>query len=159
MMSYPEASGLIKDLQHLFNEHRRLIIGGKDKLFIKQCCYSLLKKDDDLIDFPPPFFVEGEIDIYFPKVAQLSRYQFDVVNLPEHFQGEDIPFVFYETEFLEVTGEKFLPKLFSGPYKNIILSFPSPTLEAMQKALSGWKDWEQAGFRALFFSPDQLKPI
>lgn len=157
--SYPQASALIKELKHMFNEHHRLIIGGKDKLFIKQCCYSLLKTDDDLIDFPPPFFVEGEIDIYFLKVAQLSRYQFDVVNLPEHFQGEDIPFVFYETEFLEITGEKFLPKLFSGPYKNIILSFPSPTLEAMQKALSGWKDWEQAGFKALFLSPYQLKPI
>ena len=73
MMSHPQAPGLIENLQHLFSEHRRLLIGGKDKLFIKQCCYSLLKASDHLTDFPPPFFVEGEIEIYFPEVAQLFK--------------------------------------------------------------------------------------
>ncbi len=160
MMSYPKATGLIKDLQHLFNEHHRLLIGGGDKLLIKRCCYSLLKADDFLADFPPPFFVEAEIEICFPKVAQLSKEQFDMVNLPEHFRDEDIPFLFYETEFSEIdSDEKSLSKLFSGHYKNIILYIPYPSLELMQKALSERQDWYQAGFKAIFLSQRQWVSI
>src|SRR4030043_782961 len=61
VMLHPKAPGLVGELQHLFNEQRCLLIGGKEKLFIKQCCYSLLKGRETLTDFPPAFFVEGEI--------------------------------------------------------------------------------------------------
>jgi hypothetical protein len=38
MMSHPKASDLIENLQRLFSEHRRLLIGGKDRLFVVIHC-------------------------------------------------------------------------------------------------------------------------
>lgn len=160
MMSHPKAPGLVGELQHLFNEQRCLLIGGKEKLFIKQCCYSLLKGSETLTDFPPAFFVEGEIEIYFPEVAQLSKERFDLVNFHNHFKDRPIPFVFYEAELPETTSdEKSLSKFLSGVYKNIILFFPFHSLEAIKKALSVHQDWHRAGFKAIFFDQYQWKSI
>ena len=160
MMSHPKVPGLIEDLQRLFSEHRRLLMGGKEKLLVKQCCYSLLKENETPAHFPPPFFIEKEIEIYFPKVAQLSAYQFDLVNLLKQFKEMPIPFLFYESEFSEITSdEKNLSELLSGVYNNIILYFPFPSLGGMKKALSVRQDWHRAGFKALFFSPYQLESI
>jgi len=160
MISHPKAPGLVGELQHLFNEQRCLLIGGKEKLFIKQCCYSLLKGSETLTDFPPAFFVEGEIEIYFPEVAQLSKERFDLVNFHNHFKDGPIPFVFYEAELPETTSdEKYLSKFLSGVYKNIILFFPFHSLEAIKKALSVHQDWHRAGFKAIFFDHYQWKSI
>jgi CheY-like chemotaxis protein len=160
MMSHPKASDLIENLQRLFSEHRRLLIGGKDRLFVKQCCYSLLKANDHLTSFPPPFFVEGEIEIYFPGVAQLFKHQFNHTNFLECFKEEHSSFVFYEAELPETTSdEKYLSKFLSGVYKNIILFFPFHSLEAIKKALSVYQDWHRAGFKAIFFDQYQWKSI
>jgi CheY-like chemotaxis protein len=160
MISYPQVSGWVEDLQHLFSQHHRLLIGGRDKLFVKQCCYSLLKENDTLTDFPPAIFIESKIEIYFSKVAQLSAYPFDIINLLEQFKEAPIPFIFYETKFPEITpDEQNLSKISSGICKNIIWYFPFESLEGMKKALSVRQEWHQAGFKALFFSPDQLQSI
>lgn len=160
MMSHPKAPGLVGELQHLFNEQRCLLIGGKEKLFIKQCCYSLLKGSETFTGFPPAFFVEGKIEIYFPEVAQLSKERFDLVNFHNHFKDGPIPFVFYEAELPETTSdEKYLSKFLSGVYKNIILFFPFRSLEAIKKAFSAHQDWHRAGFKAIFFDQYQWKSI
>ena len=57
MMSHPKVPGLIEDLQHLFREHHRLLIGGRETLFVKQCCYSLLKENETPAHFPPHFLL------------------------------------------------------------------------------------------------------
>jgi DNA-binding response OmpR family regulator len=160
MMSHPKVPGLIEDLQHLFSEHHRLLMGGREKLFVKQCCYSLLKENETPASFPPPFFIEKEIEIYFPKAAQLSAYQFDLVNLLKQFKEMPIPFLFYESECSEMTlDEKNLSTILSGAYNHIILYFPFTSLGGMKKALSVRHDWHRAGFKALFFSPYQLESI
>jgi hypothetical protein len=160
MISYPQVSGWVEDLQHLSSQHHRLLIGGRDKLFVKQCCYSLLKENDTLTDFPPPIFIESKIEIYFSKVAQLSAYPFDMINLLEQLEVVPIPFIFYETKFPEITpDEQNLSKISSDICKNIIFYFPFESLEGMKKALSVRPEWHQAGFKALFFSPDQLQSI
>jgi len=160
VISYPRIAGRVEDLQHLFSQHHRLLIGGKDKLFVKQCCYSLLKENDTLIDFPPPIFIENKIEIYFSKVAQLSAYPFDIINLLEQFKVVPIPFIFYEAKFPEITpDEQNLSKISSGICKNFILYFPFESLEGMKKALETRQGWHQAGFKALFFSRDQLQSI
>lgn len=158
--SHPKVPGLIKDLQHLFNEHHCLLMGGGERLFVKQCCYSMLMENETPSNFPPPFFIEKEIEIFFPKAVQLSAYQFDLVNLLKQFKERPIPFLFYESEFSEITlDEKNLSKILSGAYNHIILYFPFTSLGGMKKALSGRHDWHRAGFKALFFSPYQLESI
>jgi hypothetical protein len=161
MLSHPRAMASIEDLKHLFNKHPRLLIGGKDRLFVKQCCYLLLKESDRyLTDFPPPFFIESEIEMYFSEAAQLSAYQFDLANLLEQFKGTPIPFVFYETEFPGITSdEQNLSRISSGICKSIILYFPFQSPEEMKKALSAREDWRQIGFKAIFFSPHQWKSV
>jgi hypothetical protein len=127
---------------------------------LKQCCYSLLKENDTLTDCPPPIFIESKIEIYFSKVAQLSAYPFDIINLLEQFKGVPILFIFYETKCPEITPDEHnLPKISSSISKNIILYFPFESLEGMKKALSVRQEGHRAGFKALFFSPDQLESI
>ncbi len=161
MLSHPQAMASIEDLKHLFNKHPRLLIGGKDRLFVKQCCYLLLKESDrSLRDFPPPFFIESKIEMYFSEAAQLSAYQFDLANLLEPFKGTPIPFVFYETEFAGITSdEQNLSRISSGFCKSIILYSPFQSPEEMKKALSAREDWHQIGFKAIFFSHNQLESV
>ncbi len=160
MISHPKVPGLVEDLQHLFSEHHRLLMGGREKLLVKQCCYSLLKENEPPANFPPPFFIEKEIEIYFPKAAQLSAYPFDLVHLLKQFNEMPLPFLFYESEFSEmILDEKNLSKILSGAYHPIILYFPFTSLGGMKKALSVRHDWHRAGFKALFFSPYQLESI
>jgi len=155
----PQATASIEDLKHLFNKNHRLLIGGKERLFIKQCCYLLLE-ENDLGDFPPPFFIEREIEAYLPTAAQLSAHQIEIMNFLEPFRGMHIPFVFYETESFEIgSDEKNLSRIFSDVCKNIILYSPFESLEGMKKALSVHQDWREKGLKAIFLSPHQLKLI
>jgi len=160
-LSHPQAMASMEDLKHLFNKHPRLLIGGKDGLFVKQCCYLLLKESDrSLTDFPPPFFIESKIEMYFSEAAQLSAYQFDLANLLDQFKGTPIPFVFYETEFPRITSdEQNLSRISSGICKSIILYSPFQSSEEMKKALSALEEWHQIGFKAIFFSPHQWKSV
>jgi CheY-like chemotaxis protein len=159
--SNPRGPALIQELQHLFDRHHRLLIGGKDRLFVKQCCYLLLKESDQYsTDFPPPFFIEHEIETYFPKAAQLSTYQIEVMDFLKPFKGISTPFVFYEAESSEIgSNEKNLSKISSDICKNIILSIPFQSAEEMEKAFSVSEDWRKEGFKAIFLSPHQLKLI
>jgi len=161
MLSHPQAVALIGDLQPLFNKHHRLLIGGKERLFVKQCCYLLLKENGHpLSDFPPSFFIESKMEMYFPKVAQLSVDQFKLTNLLEQFKGTPIPSVFYETESSGITSdEKNLFNILSGIFKNIILYLPFDSFEAMEKTLSLPQGGYQAGFKAIFFDQYQWKSI
>jgi hypothetical protein len=61
----------------------------------------LLLKDNDPADFPP-FFIEREIEIYFPEAAQLCHDQHHVLSFIKQFKETPISFLFYETEF-EIT--------------------------------------------------------
>jgi len=159
-MSHPRVPGLIEDLQHLFREHHRLLLGSKETLFAKQCCYSLLKANETPANFPPPFFIEKEIEIYFPKAAQLSGVQFDLVHHFKQFKEMPIPFLFYETECSELTvEERNLSEIQSSPFNHIILYLPFTSAEGMKKALSACHDWHRAGFKALFLSPYQVETI
>jgi CheY-like chemotaxis protein len=147
--SHPQIPSLIKDLQQLFHKHRHLLIGSKDRLFVKQCCYALLMAEDLFTEFPPPIFVEGEIDIYFPGAAQLTKR-----NGLEIFRTTSIPFLFCEIEFEKTPGD-----LFSGNCQHTIFYHPFSTIETMKEALSTRQDWRQAGFKTLFFEPYQWKMI
>jgi len=110
--------------------------------------------------FPPPFFIEKEIEIYFPNAAQLSAVQFDPVHLLKQFKEMPIPFLFYETECSELTvEERNLSEIQSSPFNHIILYLPFTSPEGMKKALSACHDWHRAGFKALFLSPYQVETI
>jgi hypothetical protein len=157
--SHPQAPRLIEDLQKLFSQHHYLLIGGKERLLAKQCCYSLLK-DNDPADFPPPFFIEREIDIYFPEAAQLCHDQHHVVSFIKQFKETPISFLFYETEFPEIASdEKNIQNILPGIFKNIILYAPFPSIETMKGFLSVRQDWHQTGFKAIFFSHHQLESV
>lgn len=160
MLSYPEISRLMKDLQDLLSMNRCVLIGGRDKLFVKQCCYSLLKEGDHLSDFPPPFFVERQIETYFPKAAQLSVRQCNSIDFLNQFRETPMPFLFYEAELPEITSDEAnLSKISSSKCRNIILYCPFHSFEEMKEALSIRQDWHQEAFKAVFFSPDGLKSI
>jgi len=147
--SHPRIPSLIKDLQQLFHKHRHLLIGSKDRLFVKQCSYALLMAEDLFAEFPPPIFVEEEIDIYFPGAAQLTKHHF-----LEIFRTTSIPFLFCEVEF-----GKPLDEIFSGGFQQTICYHPFSTIETMKEALSVHQDWHRAGFKAIFFSQYQWKYI
>lgn len=143
--SHPQIPALIKDLQQLLHKHRYLLIGGKERLFVKQCCYALLLAEDLFAEFPSPIFVEEEIDIYFPRTAQLTKR-----NGLKIFRTTAIPFLFCEIEFEKTPGD-----LLSDNYQHTIFYHPFSTIETMKEALSTRQALPQAGFKAIFFEPYQ----
>ena len=160
LLSYPQATASIDDLQNLFERHPRLLLGGPDPLFIKQCCYIALTDEKKMPVFPPTLFFEDERNIYYPNVAQVSKEQFSRVNLFKFFPGEmDFP-IFYESEWGDGNSdEKLHSKILTQTVPNFILCLPFPSAETMEKALSERQDWQRAGFKALFLGPDEWKLI
>lgn len=158
--SHPLAPRLIAETKSIFEEHRRLVVGGPDKFFIKQICYSLLMEYVHPVDFPPVFFLEHKADIYLPKAAQLSSPQWDLEIFFKSVGEEVRPFVFYEAGSGEGESAKAcLSGFLSGRLDNVILCLPSPSTKAMREALTGYIDRPQRGFRAVFMDAARLKPI
>ncbi len=153
---HPQATSLIKKFECALSEHKRLLIGGKDCLFIKKCCYCLIKKNKELSYFPPPLFIETQIETYFPKVAQLSRNQCNILASLQSFKGMEIPFLLCEAETAPTSGEKYLSHIFFN-CKNLVLCFPFSSFEEMESAFSATEDWHQAGFKNIFLSPYEIK--
>jgi CheY-like chemotaxis protein len=158
--SYPHAPGLIRDFQELFSAHPRLLLGAEDLHLLKQCCYLLLHEELVLTPFPPPVFVEREIEIYFPGVAQLSKRQPGMPEILDSLPGESVPLLFCETGFSGGSlDDKFCSKVASGSYKGVILHLPLPSPGAMKTALSPGPDWGQKGFRAFFLCRNRWESV
>ncbi len=156
-MEHPQAPGLIEDLRRLFAENGRLLLGGGEKLFIKQCFSSMIDAKDFLPGIPPAFLIEGEVEMYFPKVAQLGNDEMDLIHFLDRFPRSSTPWIFYEPNSQKILNdEKTLSKIFSAVDTNILLYFPFSSLEEMHAAFGKRKDWLQAGFKAVFYQPYQL---
>ena len=111
-------------------------------------------------DFPPLFFLEGESDVYLPKAAQLSALEWDPAALLKSLGEEVSAFVFYEAGSRKAEPvEACLLGFLSGRVNNVILSLPATTVEAMRRALKGYADRPERGFRAVFIEADSLTPV
>ncbi len=158
--SHPLAPRLRSDLKGIFEEHRRLVVSGPDKFFIKEICYSLLTEYFHPADFPPIFFLESEPDIFFPQTVQLSGLEWDLGIFLEIIGEEVRPFVFCEAGSQKAESiSRGLSEFSSGRLNNVILCLPSPSAEAMREILSGYLDQPGKGFRAVFMETGQLKII
>lgn len=158
--SHPQAASLMTEIKRLFEDNSRLVIGGPDRTFIKQLCYNLLAGHLEAADFPPVFFLESKPDIYLPKAAQLSAFEWDPVALLRSLGEEVAPFIFYEAGSRKAEPvEACLLGFLSGRVKNVILSLPATSAEVMRKALKGYTDRPQRGFRAVFIEADSLTSI
>jgi CheY-like chemotaxis protein len=158
--SHPPAPRLISEIKSIFEEHRRLVVGGPDKLFIKQCCYSLLMSYSRPGNFPHVFFLESEASIYLPQAAQLSGLGWDPGSFLKIIGEELRPFVFYEAVSQKAESiERCLSGFSSGHLRNVILRLPSLSAEAMQKVLSGYVGQPKKSFSAVFIEAAQLKSV
>jgi len=158
--SHPLTPRLLAEIKGFFEEHRRLVVGGPDKLFIKQICYSLLMKYVQPAGFPPVFFLESEVDIHLPEAAQLSGLEWDLGMLLKSLGEEAAPFVFCEAGSREAESvDACLSGFLSGRLKNVILCLPSASAQAMRKALTGDTDRPPKGFRAVFIDASGLTPL
>ncbi len=158
--AYPQASRLKTETKGIFEENRRLVVGGPDRIFIKQVCYSLLMEYIHPDGFPPVFFIESNADMYLPKAAQLSALEWDLGKFLKSIGEEVAPFVFYEADSHEGESvERYLWKFLSGRLNNVILGFPSNSAKAMHDVFSGYIDRPGKGFRAVFIDASRLKSV
>lgn len=156
-LAQPQTLDQVRDLQQLFQEHRRLLMGGPEPLWIKQYCYSLLKLKGDFAKFPPAFFVEEEMKMYFPEVTQLSNYHFHLSHFLDHFKGPCAPFVFYEAPVAEILPD-LLP-LLKGSYTNFILTLPFPSSQSMAQSLAACPGGIEGKSKAVFLHGNQLTVV
>ncbi len=157
MKEHPQAPGLIGDLQRLLSQSSRLIIGGREKLFIQKCLSAMIDDKGFFSELSPAFFVEGEAEMYFANAAQLCKSGINLPDLLDAFPNAPNAWVFYECESPgTLDTEEALAKLFSCIHQTIFLYVPFPSVEAMRQALSPRKDWQEAGFKAAFFQPYQF---
>lgn len=152
---YPLSPNLLGCLQNLLHENGALLIGGKNRLMVKKYCYSLFKMEGFPNRFPPSLFVEDEIEMYFPEVAQVVDYQLNLPAYLDCFGAGPAPFAFYEASTPELSREA--AKIISGIYQNIILFIPFPSSEAMKENLSKFLDRREAGVKAIFFEGNLLE--
>ena len=157
---HPQATGLIRDLQRILSESGRLIIGGREKSFIKQCLSSMIDDQGFFSDFSSALFVEGEAEMYFSKAAQLCKSGINLPDLLDAFPNAPNAWVFYECESPGILDQdESLSELFSCIHQNLFLYLPFASIEAMRQALSPRQDWRQAGFKAAFVQPYQFTLI
>jgi hypothetical protein len=117
----------------------------------------MIDAKDFLPGIPPAFLIEGEVEMYFPKVAQLGNDEMDLIHFLDRFPRSSTPWIFYEPNSQKILNdEKTLSKIFSAVDTNILLYFPFSSLEEMHAAFGKRKDWLQAGFKAVFYQPYQL---
>jgi len=158
--SHPRAASLVAETRRAFEEHRRLVVGGPDRIFIKQLCYSLLLEYYQAADFPPVVFLENEPDIHLPEAAQVSGSQWDLEIFLQSLGEEVSPFVFCEAGAPEPASiDACLSGFLAGRLNNVILGLPSASAEAMREALAGYLDLPQKGFRAVVLETSRLQPI
>ena len=142
---------LLDVLQNLLNEYGCLLIGGQDGLWIKQHGYMLAKTQNNTALIPPPFFVEDEIEMYFPGVAQSLSASFTWKDFWMHFNEEN-PLLFYQTCEADLSSR--IVEMFSGRYKNMILHIPFSSPQAMREALRALTDWPRGKRKSLFMQRD-----
>lgn len=159
LISYPQASSVIDDLRDLFKKHPHLLIGGPDPLLVKQCCYSFMVTDERFTSFPPPFFVEDIMDIYFPAVAQVSKDQFDRADLLESFEGKSPLFLFGESIFSGQTRDEKCHSKILGNYDQVLFYLPFPSMEVMVGSLSVQEGWELPGFKPFYLDKYRLQSL
>lgn len=158
--AFSSAPRLQTETRSLFEEHRRLVVGGPDSSFIKQLGYAVLTRYSQTAGFPPVFFLERKINIFLPQAAQLSALQLD----PEAFcdsVGEGVaPFLFYEAGHGETEPvAACLSGFLSGRLSNVILGLPAASPEAMRQVLKGYLDRSPRTFRSAFVDESRLESI
>ncbi len=153
---YPQLRRRLKDLEAIIDEYPRLILGGRDRSFIKKCCYSVLMEKVNGSDFPPPLFIEENLEVHFPRVLQVINGEgFSI----DPFEGIEFPFLFYEPKGLLFLEERSLLSNFLVSSKNLVLSLPFSSPEAMEETLLERKDHTLIGFKSYFLSPLELKEV
>jgi hypothetical protein len=162
LLSCPHVPNMLGQLRSLFDEHSRLVVGGKEGLFIKQCLYLLLISGEYQSDFPPAFIVEREMEMYFPQVAQVSHQAFVKASLLDRFGHAHEPFILYEADLPgldSMVEDKHLSQLLSGERKNVIVYIPCASIEAMRSILAQQREWRRDTFNAIFFHNQQLRVV
>ncbi len=146
-----EYKTLLEVLQSLLNEYGGLLIGGPDGLWIKQHCYMLARTQGSTARVPPPFFVEEEMEMYFPGVAQLLTASFARGDSWFPFTGET-PLLFCQAGESDLASR--IVEVFSGRFKNMILHVPFRSPQSMKEALGALSDWPGGKRKSLFMQRD-----
>lgn len=158
VIAHPQGPESLAALRQFQENYPRLIVGGQERLFIKQCFYSLLQSGGGLSSFPPPLFIEGQIEMVFPDVVQLTHDELNKKSFLTGCQESPHPYVFYENGPPDFPIKE-IPQIFSRFWKNIVFYIPFASLEIMQKTLADRQDWQIEGFHALFFQPYQWQAL
>ncbi len=141
---------LLGVLQSLLQEYGSLLIGGLDGLWIKQHCYMLARTQGNSASIPPPCFVEDEIEMYFPGVAQSLNTSFSLGEFWLH--NEENPLLLYQSCEADLSGR--MADMLSGKYKNIIVHIPFNSSQSMREALRGLADRPGGKRKSLFMQRD-----
>jgi hypothetical protein len=141
---------LLGVLQNILEEYGSLLIGGQDGLWIKQHCYMLAKTQGNSTLIPPPCFVEDEMEMYFPGVAQSLNASFPLREFWLH--NEENPLLLYQSCEADLSGRTV--DLLSGKYKNTIVHIPFNSPQSMREALRGLADRPGGKRKSLFMQRD-----
>ncbi len=144
---------LLGVLQDLLKEYGSILVGGRDGLWIKQHCYMLAKSQGNSALIPPPCFVEDEMEMYFPGVAQALNASSALREF--WLQKEDNPLLLYQSCEADLSSR--IVDMLSGKYKNIIVHIPFNSPQCMREALRGVADRQGGKRKSLFMQRDLQK--
>lgn len=148
---YPHARAIVDQLQNLLNETPQLLIVSADNLLIKQYVYLLVINYMSAGTFPPPVFIEQNINMYFPDVLQLLS----MVN-SEFWLLESTPLLFFEIELPSLfTLREMFTQILSAKVKQLLI-YCSASRKEFQDALSKEFKSPIAGLKKIVIDNGQI---
>lgn len=98
LQCYPDCQKMIAEIGKFYRKKTRLLLGGPDVNFIKQCLYLVREEICKDSDEFPALFVEKDIAMRFPNVIQTDLATFHISGIPSKFSINPSSFLLYESE-------------------------------------------------------------
>ncbi|MGB9700507.1 MAG: response regulator [Thermodesulfobacteriota bacterium] len=152
--SNSQIPNLLKGLQEMIHDHRRILWGGKESLLLKKCLYYLSSVMMENPNFPPPIFGEEEFTVYFPQSIQVLAAEKNLKNILDSFKNLSPPFLFLELQ--AINRNELWSRISASNFKHISLYLPFSSLEEMKKYVPEMSAFGQAGYKFLFFQPYEI---
>ncbi len=154
---YAEASSIINEIAHIFNRHKKLLIGAADVSFVKGCLASLLSTQKGLPNFPPPLFIEKEIHEYYPDILQSITEHAEKTRFLIQSFCNPLPVICFETlpEYILHPGE-LLTYFLKREWTMCFVTFPISSYDGMKETLEHGTAWREGELYPIYIEHHAL---
>ncbi len=158
MHTHPAMEALLENLEKLIRENKRLLVGGKDKIFIGKCFYALSRRINFSPEDPPPLFIEQTVSTYYPDAMQMECSFVPESGFSKTIGAFPSSLVFFETQ-IQPRDFDFADEsdLFPSPQcKRFIIYSPMAMPEDLKGCRAPGGKWGKVNFLPIYIQDYQV---